>query len=283
MGLLLLPKQYHPDFRDPRLKPVNPVALDSNNPLVASLLDSWDFINSYELNLARQNNLVLESNTLKSVAKGQTGLDFNVGSFNAAAVGHQLVRFSHEVCFVVNDATSSNISSIAESPGNSTHDRDLYIASSGAFTFSIFDGATKQASSTTIAATGDIVHLVGTSDGVNIKIYVDGVLEATTAAGDAFTGFATPEFIIGEGFDGVSAGSFSDNYVFYHRIYTRALIAAEVFNLNRDRYQHIKPANEPLYIVPSVAVAGRIMSSLASSGGLAGMGGIAGQGGGLAG
>ena len=38
-------------------------------------------------------------------------------------------------------------------------------------------------------------------------------------------------------------------------------------------------------IIPSkaVVVGGRIMSSLAASGGLAGMGGIAGQGGGLAG
>ena len=44
------------------------------------------------------------------------------------------------------------------------------------------DGTDYNADSAAVAATGEWTHVVGTDDGTNIKLYVNGVLIATTAA-----------------------------------------------------------------------------------------------------
>lgn len=55
--------------------------------------------------------------------------------------------------------------------------------SSHKYYFEGYDGASKQAISTTSISTSARQHIVGTYDGVNLRLYVDGNLEATTACG----------------------------------------------------------------------------------------------------
>jgi hypothetical protein len=79
------------------------------------------------------------------------------------------------------------------------NEKTLYLSSTGQFYLYIYDGANKYATSTTVAQVGRWYHVVGTGDGTNIRIYVNGVLEATTAAGAAWTSYSSNNIRIGGG------------------------------------------------------------------------------------
>ncbi len=76
-----------------------------------------------------------------------------------------------------------------------------------------------------------------------------------------------------------------DGLIWDARVYDRALSDAEVWALfdPSTRWElYYETGRVSYFVVPAAPVGGRIMSSLAASGGLAGCGGIAGSGGGLA-
>ena len=153
--------------------------------------------------------------------------------------GHQLTKYTHEIYFIPGaDTTTKPISGIAEEPGHAVCDRIIFIDAAGKFSHYIFDGAEKYTVSTTAAQTGVPVHIVGTADGVNIKIYINGVLEDTTAAGNAFTGYTSPEYIIGYLLNGtfMTPAQYSDGTVLLARNYNRALSASEIALLYREPF-----------------------------------------------
>ena len=91
-------------------------------------------------------------------------------------------------------------------------------------------GAAPNATGTTTITDGSWHYLVGTYDGNNLKLYVDGVLEATTAT------TATP--LTGSGAFYVASSAGSNNYngsMDEISVWNRALSAAEVTNLIGQR------------------------------------------------
>lgn len=83
-------------------------------------------------------------------------------------------------------------------PASGTYDRAMYVIA-GVPKFYIFDGATKIAASSESIVLNRPYQIIGTSDGTNIRIYVNGQLRGTTAAGNAFSGFgAGVHFITGD-------------------------------------------------------------------------------------
>jgi uncharacterized protein (TIGR02217 family) len=78
-----------------------------------------------------------------------------------------------------------------------TYDRMLYFDSTGRPIFYIWDGASKRAIGPAMTMDGKVHHLVGTADGSNIRLYVDGVLSATTATSNGgYTAYTTPRFMV---------------------------------------------------------------------------------------
>lgn len=77
---------------------------------------------------------------------------------------------------------------------DATYDKGIYIDTFGHASVYAFDGAKKSALGTTNVM-GGVPHLiVGTYDGTNLRTYVDGVLEATTACSGSFA-FTTPQMV----------------------------------------------------------------------------------------
>lgn len=205
-------------------------------PVVAWMMNEGNGAKVYDLSGNNKNGDLIATSTWVSTEKGQ-GVQFDGNSdYIQVANGHELIRFSHEIIYIPIDITTRPICQVVESPGNAVHDREFYIGASSKYSFRIWDGAAKLAASTTLAVAGVPVHLVGTSDGLNIKIYVNGVLEATTAAGDAYTGYTTPEFVIGYGWDGSSNTGYSGGTVVLARIYDHALASSQVAYLYQYPY-----------------------------------------------
>jgi hypothetical protein len=138
---------------------------------------------------------------------------------------------------VIPTAINANqaIAGVAESPGHSTHDRSIQLRSDNKFSIYIYDGATKNAVSTTAAEVGKAYHLCGCSDGATIRIFVNGALEGSTAVANyGYTAYSSPDFVIGYGggdsvFDGSGASTWSSSLqILFVRYHTRALSAAEI-------------------------------------------------------
>jgi hypothetical protein len=170
-----------------------------------------------------------------SISAGREGPAFKTGGSTSSyfsSPSAALSRFSLEAFYTPNAAADQYICGIQEAPNSTVHDRELRIDSSGKFVFYIFSGGARQAISTSSAAVNTPVHLLGISDGKNINLYVNGVLETSMAAGDAYAGYASPEFIVGTGrldANTLIPGSGWLNYAIYHN---KALSAAEA----RGRY-----------------------------------------------
>lgn len=118
------------------------------------------------------------------------------------------------------------------------YDRMIYLDGDNLVRFMIFDGGEKYATSPATYADGEWHLAVGTSDGSNIKLYMDGVLVATTAAGNAqnFGGYwriASYKCNIARCGDGYFAGEIDEV-----RIYSRALTATDVSELYVETKVH---------------------------------------------
>lgn len=95
---------------------------------------------------------------------------------------------------------------------------------------------TKTARSPDLLSSGRWYHMVGTADGSNIKIYVDGVLKATTAFPSSLECLGTSAGTdIGASNNG-SMESFFNGKIDDARIYNRALSDAEVALLYQNAY-----------------------------------------------
>lgn len=107
-------------------------------------------------------------------------------------------------------------------------DKYLFVNDSNLLVAYIYDGSAKYAASTTTLTTGVWYHAVTTWDGSNLKLYLDGALEGTTAAGNAYTG---SEFFGIQGGPGgvtpnnVAVGNYA-HLAFYDDVLTSTRVAA---------------------------------------------------------
>lgn len=190
-------------------------------------------------------------NTGASFSAHRAGLAFKTEGTTSsyfAAPTDALVRFSFESYYIPNAITVQYILGVQEAPNHATRDRELWIDGAGKFTFYIYDGAAKLAISTTSAALNTPVHIVATSDGSNIRLYINGVLEATTAAGNAYTGYTTPEFVIGSGQTSGSSSIPGAGWQNYAIVYNKALSAEEVKDRNLSKFSILAAQPRRIYV-----------------------------------
>jgi len=112
------------------------------------------------------------------------------------------------------------------------------------------------------------------------ELFVDGISVGTdTSTQKSFPSATAPAAIgnFNSGVDRMWPGAIDFLYVL------GAVTPAQRRQIELDPYGPFRQPEDFVVLVPSVAAAGRIMSSLVAAGGLAGKGGIAGIGGGLAG
>ena len=177
------------------------------------------------------------ANTGASISAGREGLAFktsgNTSSYFSSPSA-ALTRFSLEAFYTPNGVADQYICGIQEVPNSTVHDRELRIDSSGKFLFYIFSGGARQATSTSSATVNTPVHLLGISDGKNIYLYVNGLLEASMAAADAYAGYASPEFVVGTGRLDANTPIPGSGWLNYAIYYNKALSAAEA----RGRYDN---------------------------------------------
>ncbi len=80
---------------------------------------------------------------------------------------------------------------------SAVYDKNMTVDTTGHAIYFIYDGATKTATGATALSTGTWYYLVGTNDGTNVKIYVNGSQDASTAAGNSYTGYSVPNMFLG--------------------------------------------------------------------------------------
>lgn len=138
---------------------------------------------------------------------------------------------------------------------------------------------------TTMSSTGGIVggeHIYAvTFDQPDVTVYRDGVQVASGSLNFTPDANDTGPVKIGAT-DGEAGLSFDTVDTYMMAMWGRALSAKEIMDLNVDPFLPVRQDEFNIGFVPPAA-AGRVMSSLAGSGGLVYHGGLAGKGGGLAG
>ena len=124
---------------------------------------------------------------------------FLVGA-NTQNAPHTTVSLWVNVAAIVNGGSFTTFN---QPPG--THDHLLSLdGTTGNPLFYIFSGGAVIVVSPASLSTGVWHYLVGTADGTNVKLYVDGTLMGTLAGGDAFSGYTDPSIYLG-GDDGTGS------------------------------------------------------------------------------
>jgi hypothetical protein len=112
---------------------------------------------------------------------------------------HQLPQVSVMLVFsyAAAPASQKTLAGFIDGPGGGSADKDLYLESTGKVTWDCYDGTEKFITTTNALSTGAPHVLIGTADGSNIRLYVDGVEAATpTACGNVFTGYTVPNIFV---------------------------------------------------------------------------------------
>ena len=94
-------------------------------------------------------------------------------------------------------SNDSLVAGFAQSDGSGTYDKDLVVQSNGAARFYVYDGSGKYASTTSPISANAWAYLVGTADGSNAYIYLNGSQAGSVAAGNTYGGYSGPDTIIG--------------------------------------------------------------------------------------
>jgi len=150
--------------------------------------------------------------------------------------------FSVEVWVKTSDTDGNKIIGFEDTQTgtSSSFDRHLYVNTSGKVVWGIYDGSGTTATSTTTVSDNAWHHIVGTYDGTNMEIYVDGSSEDTNTASYAqnYSGY----WRIG-GYKLSTWAGANDGYLAARigeaRVYYKELSAAEVlsnFNSTKARY-----------------------------------------------
>ena len=297
----ILPKRFHPDFRNPKVKPIGPVELDRSDPFSRGIVGCW-MMNSggeFEVDLSpTRAKAEFRSSPLRSVGSVGKIIDFS-GSNDELRVSPKNAALNITgdltivILFKLNDMGGERYLIGTDFASEGTESQNciysLAIQSDGDMTMFWEHGTgtnvTPRSASSGIAADEwDIASITRRSNADSeVDFYMDGVLVSTvTSLTNASGGEDSPLFIAGlrETATNQMSGDLGFTYV-----YDRRFTAEEHRLINEAPYRLLKPLTPPIYFtgVAAAPAVGRIMSSLAKSGGLAGLGGIAGPGGGLAG
>jgi prepilin-type N-terminal cleavage/methylation domain-containing protein len=123
-------------------------------------------------------------------------------------------------------SSNAAILGFANGNGGSTADKGLFLDNTGRLYFYVFDGAAKFTSAPANALPlNQWVFVAGTADGSNAISYVNGVQVGSVAAGATFTGYSSPDFLVG---GHTTSLGYLNEVVGNVLLYNRALSAAEI-------------------------------------------------------
>lgn len=174
----------------------------------------------------------------------------------ALSAGHMMTEFTHAVVWTYPESyagTEQAISTIAETPGSSTRDRSIYIRSGGLPSFYIYDGLLQHANGPAVIEVGTTYVIVGIATTTTLTCYVNGVQgDNLTGIAAAFTGYASPELVIGYGSGNTS--SIGSNGIFHaHLVWNRALSGDDVRAFTRDPFALLVHRPMQRYLVVAAA------------------------------
>lgn len=161
----------------------------------------------------------------------------------AESAGTNQTRMTYDCLVVVDTTTSVGVMGQFENTIlDSTYDRQLSINSSGQFVSYIYDGSPKAATGTTVVASKQAYRVTVTADGTNLRLFVNGVLEATTAAGSPYAAYTNPRFFVGGAREsGLLSPTATAGWIVRARVWHRALSGEEVRAVHADPYQMYAP------------------------------------------
>ena len=165
-------------------------------------------------------------------------------------VGNKYPSFTIAMRVRPDQIRSMDISKMTEYPASVINDRNFYLNSNGKVSARINDGTSKVVTSTTALTAGTWAHIVMTSNGSSLKIYINGKLENTISAGTASTTYNTPEFVLGQ--TGVTSSFFSGQ-ISDVRLFNYALSDNEVATLSGFVYTITSSAGAGGNINPAAA------------------------------
>ena len=188
------------------------------------------FIKIVEAGVDKSNILTGESVTYSGPAQNQPGAYIFDGEDDYLTLnGNNYPSFTIAMRVRPDQIRSMDISKMTEYPSNTNSDRNFYMNSDGTVSARINDGSSKVATSSTVLTAGTWSHIVMTSNGSSLKIYVNGNLENTISAGTAGTGYASPEFVLGQT---ALTSSYFSGQINDVRLFNYALTENEVASLS---------------------------------------------------
>jgi hypothetical protein len=141
-------------------------------------------------------------------------------------------------------------------PTSTTYDRAMGCDDTGKASFYMFDGSLRYAFASNLSlVAGTVYHLVGTTDGTVMRIYVNGIEAGPSqVAGVGYQGYSTPVFVQGTGYPwGTLNGNTGDTII--HCIFAnQAWSAGEVLQRYLDPYAFLISDLGEKMALPSVAL-----------------------------
>jgi hypothetical protein len=142
-------------------------------------------------------------NTSNFIATGQIGGGFNFDRNQPDYVlGANTVNTANATvsiwCNIPTLQATRHISGFCEGNGGTVKDKYIYLDASFRPNFYIYDGTNINTDNTTtalVASTWTLLH--GTTDGSNVKIYINGVLKGNVAGGASYASYSNPNILMG--------------------------------------------------------------------------------------
>lgn len=231
--------------------------LDTGTPLSANLLALWTFSNGQANDYSGTNNngTVFAANTVASQIG--TALNFTATAnqyvLNNITVNIPYVTIAAYVNISAIPSSTARIGGFCQGYNNLTHDKELFITTSGYAGFYIYTSGVQNIYGTTNICDGKWHMIIGTYDGVNMNLYVDGLLVSTLATtGASYTGYSGPNIMV----NGVTAaGSSTFTYLACQQslfgVWSGALSSDKVMALSSKPFMILRPAVRRAYLGPN--------------------------------
>jgi hypothetical protein len=145
-----------------------------------------------------------------------------------------------------------DISTMSEYPTSGKNDRNLYLNNEGHIIARIFDGSSKVVTSSASISASTWTHIAISGNGSYLKLYINGTLDRTIAAGNAITNYSTPELVLGQA---TQTGTYFKGQINDLRMYNRILSDNEIALLSGKGYTVTASAGTGGTITPSGSIA----------------------------
>ena len=250
-----------PELLRPSSKPINTV--DISQEVANHSFQLFPFIFAEDLRDYGSVQSVLTKNGTVSWLPTQNGYGYKFGGttsdyMTTGDIGTQPPQvWSMELIVQVNTTTDQFLCGYAELPMSSTTDRRIYLNASGALQVQLYDGTDSVASWGTVTS-GRIYHIIAATDGANLHITANGVSSAVEAVADGgYSGYSTPEFILGAGYVYPTPASGTNANILYCNVHSKYIppgTAQQYTTSSLDRI--LKPKSATVIPIPVAAGGG---------------------------